>query len=76
MISLDFLELSANVDGDEEGVVEVDGVGEGGLPEERDSVDRDVLLGQVGCQEAHLAPGAPRRLCREQQKIWSFIDDR
>lgn len=49
VISLDFLEMRANVDGDEEGVVKVDGVGVGGLPEEGDSVDRDVLFGQVGC---------------------------
>ena len=59
MISLDFLELSANVDGDEEGVVEVDGVGVGGLPEECDSLHGNVLLGQVGSEEANLAPGGP-----------------
>ena len=57
--------MRANVDGDEEGVVEVDGVWEGGLAQEGDSLDRDVLFGQVGCQQAQLAPGAPPRLCQE-----------
>ena len=51
--------MRADVDGDEEGVVKVDGVGEGGLPEEGHSVHGNVLLGQVGSEEANLAPGGP-----------------
>ena len=59
IICLDLLEVRADVDGDEEGVVKVDGVGEGGLPEEGDAVHGDVLLGQVRSEEADLAPGGP-----------------
>ena len=55
--------MRADVDGDEEGVVKVDGVGEGGLSEEGDAVHGNVLLGQVGSEEANLAPGGPVGLC-------------
>ena len=59
VICLDLLEVRADVDCDEEGVVKVDGVGVGGLPEEGHSVHGDVLLGQVRSEEADLAPGGP-----------------
>ena len=56
--------MRAYVDGDEEGVVEVDGVRVGGLSEEGHPLDWHLLFGQVGGQQAHFAPGAPRRLWR------------
>ena len=59
VICLDLLEVRADVDGDEEGVVKVDGVGEGGLSEEGHTVHGNVLLGQVRSEEANLAPGGP-----------------
>ena len=62
--SLDFLKVRADVNGNKEGVVEQAGVGGRGLPQEGDAVGADALLGQLGRQEAHLAPRPPRRLCR------------
>ena len=57
--------MRAYIDSDEEGVVEVDGVRVGGLSEEGHPLDWHLLFGQVGGQQAHFAPGAPRRLCDE-----------
>ena len=62
--------MRADVDGHEEGVVKQSGEGGSGLAEEGDAVDADALLGQVGRQQAHLAPRPPRRLCHMIDELY------